>query len=72
MGSSPYSPVIPLVICLPLRPLTGTLMAPGRSQAFWFADRPSCPTPKLPIQPLTSANFNSGFFKGGRRGKKLS
>lgn len=34
MGSSPYSPVIPLVICLPLRPLTGTLMAPGCSQAF--------------------------------------
>lgn len=38
-GSSPYSPVIPLVICLPLRPLTGTLMAPGRSEAFRFAHR---------------------------------
>lgn len=71
MGSSPYSPVIPLVICLPLRPLTGTLMAPGCSQAFWFADQPACPTPKLPIQPLTSANSKSGFFKEGKRGKNL-
>lgn len=35
MGSSPYSPVIPLVICLPLRPLTGALMALRRSEAFW-------------------------------------
>lgn len=36
MGSSPYSPVIPLVICLPQRPLTGALMAQRRSEAFWL------------------------------------
>lgn len=36
MGSSPYSPVVPLVICLPLRPLTGALMARRRSEAFWL------------------------------------
>lgn len=34
MGSSPYSPVIPLVICLPLRPLTGALMPARSGEAF--------------------------------------
>lgn len=34
MGSSPYSPVIPLVICLPLRPLTSALMVQRCSEAF--------------------------------------
>ena len=34
MGSSPYSPVIPLVICLPLCLLTSTWMAQGGSEAF--------------------------------------
>lgn len=73
MGSSPYSPVIPLVICLPRRPLTGTLMAPGRSQAFWLADRPACPPPKLPIRPLTSMNFQVRFSsKKAKEAKTLT
>lgn len=63
MGSSPYSPVIPLVICLPLRPLTRTLMAPGCSEASWFADRPACPPLESTLQPLISVNSKSEFLK---------
>ena len=40
MGSSPYSPVIPLVICLPPRPLTGTLMPPEKRRSILVAEQP--------------------------------
>lgn len=40
MGSSPYSPVIPLVICLPPRPLTGALMPPEKRRSILVAAQP--------------------------------
>lgn len=54
MGSSPYSPVIPLVICLPPRPLTGALMVRRRGGAFWWQISllpPPPPPPKTPTLP---------------------
>lgn len=44
MGSSPYSPVLPLVICLPPRPLTGALTPQRSSEAFWWWIRLLPPT----------------------------
>lgn len=60
MGRSPYSPVVPLVICLPLRPLTGALMARRRSEAFWLRIG-LLPTAKIahPTAPLLAFNISS-------------
>lgn len=56
MGSSPYSPVIPLVICLPPRPLTGALMVRRRGGAFWWQIS-LLPQPPPPTQNAHPSSF---------------